>query len=931
MLEVNNLSKNYGKRCIFSGFSYKFPETGFVALIGPSGCGKSTFLNLLSGVDNDYDGTIKFDDVNLKNITRNNLQNFRIQNIGYVFQNFSLLNLDTAFNNVYFPLDTISKDNTRIKKQRVLDSLRLVKMADKMKQCVNKLSGGEKQRVAIARAIINEPKLVLCDEPTGALDEKNGKIVFDLLKEISKTTLVIVATHDVESISKIADKIIELKNNKLVIKDNINLINSDQSLLVKFNQIKIKPRISLKFKIRYAFQKMKAKKFRSLITNFLLSLSLTGVGLSLILSNSVSQKVEDAFETILNGNQVVISQKNENENSFSNSYSASYKNVAKIQEKYSYLLDGIGVNYMVNFEDFFKDNNEFYVEGKSKKLLVDSLSARSINDFKWIASNEGKIYYPFDYDYLDDDQIILGLTYEDMNNLCFGLQIQRNYTSLGHYIYENGLFLYLNVKNDYWQYDDEQILNVVAVCESSTTCIMHTDLLWNEFMFEEMMRFPSDDDETHEYPWEMYKIYYLQTKEDPSVFIDSTLKDPELDMFVFERSNFNYNPTYCKPFSSCDVNKVYVYSADKHQLLCSEIYDFIEKGKCDFYYTSDFGYASYSSNLISGFSKNLFVSNNKESIDKAIDADSQITDSTNITLNLPEDAVQGNYMLSLSGGLRFSTDMSKLIYGREPTNLNEIVVSKGLAEKFDKNTFLLGKSLEIAGEIEEYYDTNEHLNKVYNTAKVIVVGVVDENENYIYHHGSWTISFFRDKLGVSSFLLIPRSAVIEFHSKKDSEDGYNKLKSLIKNYKVTSPIENLKSNIDVTLDYANTILKVFSALSLIISILFLGTVVMLNILESKGDVRLFNLLGIRKNNINSIFIVQSVVQGLISFLVSTFELIFVDLFLSFAINKSLGIPFKFSLNGTPILIILIISLIVPFLITKLMLLLINRKKHSIKC
>ena len=931
MLEVNNLSKNYGKRCIFSGFSYKFPETGFVALIGPSGCGKSTFLNLLSGVDNDYDGTIKFDDVNLKNITRNNLQNFRIQNIGYVFQNFNLLNLDTAFNNVYFPLDTISKDNTRIKKQRVLDSLRLVEMADKMKQCVNKLSGGEKQRVAIARAIINEPKLVLCDEPTGALDEKNGKIVFDLLKEISKTTLVIVATHDVESISKIADKIIELKNNKLIIKDNINLINSDQSLLVKFNQIKIKPRISLKFKIRYAFQKMKAKKFRSLITNFLLSLSLTGVGLSLILSNSVSQKVEDAFETILNGNQVVISQKNENENSFSNSYSASYKNVAKIQEKYSYLLDGIGVNYMVNFEDFFKDNNEFYVEGKSKKLLVDSLSARSINDFKWIAPNEGKIYYPFDYDYLDDDQIILGLTYEDMVNLCFGLQIQRNYTSLGHYIYENGLFLYLNVKNDYWQYDDEQILNVVAVGESSTTCIMHTDLLWNEFMFEVMMRFPSDDDETHEYPWEMYKIYYLQTKEDPSVFIDSTLKDPELDMFVFERSNFNYNPTYCKPFSSCDVNKVYVYSADKHQLLCSEIYDFIEKGKCDFYYTSDFGYASYSSNLISGFSKNLFVSNNKESIDKAIDADSQITDSTNITLNLPEDAVQGNYMLSLSGGLRFSTDMSKLIYGREPTNLNEIVVSKGLAEKFDENTFLLGKSLEIAGEIEEYYDTNEHLNKVYNTAKVIVVGVVDENENYIYHHGSWTISFFRDKLGVSSFLLIPRSAVIEFHSKKDSEDGYNKLKSLIKNYKVTSPIENLKSNIDVTLDYANTILKVFSALSLIISILFLGTVVMLNILESKGDVRLFNLLGIRKNNINSIFIVQSVVQGLISFLVSTFELIFVDLFLSFAINKSLGIPFKFSLNGTPILIILIISLIVPFLITKLMLLLINRKKHSIKC
>lgn len=925
MIEIKKLTKKYGERAIFSNFSTTFAEKGLVAIIGSSGSGKSTLLNLISGLDNDYEGEINVDGTNIKKLTINKACDFRIKTFGYVFQNFNLMNLDTVFNNVYFPLETISNAKPSIKKQRVKDALKLVDIENLKKRRVNKLSGGEKQRTAIARAIINDPKVILCDEPTGALDEKNGQLIFNLLKQISKNTLVLVATHDLDAIKGLADTIIKIEDGKVTILNKKRKNKTKENLIIGTGKIKKNPQVSFFFKVRYSFQKIKAKKYRSLIVNLMLSLSLTGIGLSLIISNSVSSKVEDAFNAILNGNQIVVSQKNEAENTFSNTYSTSFKNVYQIYNKYQNLLDGIGVNYLVNFENFFKDNNEFYIETKGKKIIVDNLSSRNINDFRWIGGDENRVYYPYDYEYLDDDQIILGLSYADMANLCFSLQIQRNFTSLGHFIYENGLLMSLNVSNDYWQYDDEQLLNVVAVCETSSTCLFHTNMLWNESVFEEMMRLPSDDDEAHEFPWEMYKIYYIKTKTNPSEFLNASLYDDNLYDYVFERSSYYYNPSLCKAGNVCDEKRLYIFSVDKKSILGSVVnkYKQINKNYETYYFTSDFGYASYATNLFSGFSKNVFISNDEKLIDLAIDADTQINNETNLSIDLPDKVVQGNYMLSLGNGLRFSTNISKLIYGRKATNLNEIVISKGLAELLDKESLCLGKYLEIAGEIEENYDSDGNVIKTYNRSKVLVVGVTNEQKNYLYHNSNWTISFFRDKLGVSNFLLIPKSLVFEFETKEEAQQALTDLRSIITEYKVESPIDELKGNIDSTLDYAKTILIVFSALASIISMLLIGTVVMLNIIESKNEIYLFHFLGIKRSDINSCFVVQSIVQGLISFVISAIELIFVDIVMSYAIGDALGIGFSFSLNSLPVLVIFLIAIFIPILVSNFMLLILN--------
>lgn len=929
MIKLKNITKTFGERTLFSNFSYDFPDHGIVAIVGESGTGKTTLLNLISGLDFSYKGEAKILNKNLSKFNEKKLADFRLKNIGYVFQNFNLLNLDTVFNNIYLPIDTVSNVKTRIKKQRVLDAISLVGLEGFDKKKVNKLSGGEKQRVAIARAVINNPSIILCDEPTGSLDEKNGQAIFGLLKKISKDKLVIVATHDLEGISKIANVILELKNQEFIVKKLSFANDFEKPLLIGTGKFKHNPRVSFLFKLKHSFNKMKSKKYRSIIINVMLSLSLTGVGLSLIITSSVSTKVNDAFKSILNGNQIVMSLKNENENTFTNSYSASYENVSKIYKKYNYLLDGIGVNYLVNFEDFFKDKNELFICSSPTKIFLNNFSARNINDFKWITEDDESVYYPMPVESIDDDQIVLGITYEEMVNICFQLHIQRNFTSLGHYIYEKGLMVSLSIENSSWEYDDEQIFEVVAVTETNYSRILHTNFLWNEIVFEEMMRLPSDDDDSHYYPWEMFKIYYLQTKEDPSIFIDASFVDEELNDFVFERTNFNYNPSLCKYGDVCKENRIYIYITDKYCVAPSVV----EKIKREvpfinsYYYTSDFGYASYSSNIFSGFSKNVFLSNDEEMIDKAIDADTQLNNETNLLIDLPENVIQGNFINSLSNGLRFSSNPGQLLYGRMPTNLNEIVISEGLAKKLDENTLCFGKYLSFAGEINEFIDEKGRIEKEYNTSKILVVGIADESKNYIYHKPHWTVSFFRDKLGVSSFNLIPRSVVFEFENKEDADKAFEQIKNLAPEYKIINPLEELNSNIYSTLEYANTILICFSILATIISILLLGTVLMLNIIESKDEIQLFKFLGITRNQVNSIFTFQGLVQGFIAFLISAVELIVVDFLISFILGDYLNIGFEFSLNITPIIVIFVMSILIPLIISKVMMFFLARKKE----
>ena len=201
MLELKSITKDYvlsdAKVNALKGISVDFREHEFVAILGPSGCGKTTLLNIVGGLDSYTDGDLVIDGISTKEFFSRDWDTYRNQRIGFVFQNYNLIPHLSVLSNVELAL-TISGVNRKDKRRMSLEALAKVGLSEQVNKKPLQMSGGQMQRVAIARAIVNNPDIILADEPTGALDSQTSVQVMDILKEISNDRLVIVVTHNPE-------------------------------------------------------------------------------------------------------------------------------------------------------------------------------------------------------------------------------------------------------------------------------------------------------------------------------------------------------------------------------------------------------------------------------------------------------------------------------------------------------------------------------------------------------------------------------------------------------------------------------------------------------------------------------------------------------------------------------------------------------------
>ncbi|MCB1605033.1 MAG: ABC transporter ATP-binding protein [Gammaproteobacteria bacterium] len=217
ILQASNINKQFKIENqsieILKNVSFQINQGEFVAIMGKSGSGKSTLLSILAGLDQPDSGSVKLDQLELTNLTENQLAQSRQQDIGFVFQSFYLIPTLTVEENIAFPLQI----NRSFDAKRVDELIEKVGLRDRKKSFPHQLSGGEKQRTAIARALINQPKILFADEPTGNLDEKNAESVLNLLIELQKEfqTSLVVVTHDA-GIANRADRVIEIHDGKIL-------------------------------------------------------------------------------------------------------------------------------------------------------------------------------------------------------------------------------------------------------------------------------------------------------------------------------------------------------------------------------------------------------------------------------------------------------------------------------------------------------------------------------------------------------------------------------------------------------------------------------------------------------------------------------------------------------------------------------------------
>jgi len=214
MLKIKNVGKSYGQFQVLQNIDLEVADGEFLAIMGPSGSGKSTLINILGLLDQDYTGEYLLNDKNYKDTSDNLLSRIRGDQLGFVFQNFKLLTTYNVYENIEVPL-VYSKTEQHNKLERVEDVIEQVGLAGKEKSRPSELSGGQQQRVAIARAIVNHPKLIIADEPTGALDTKTSKEIMDIFTKLNQAgTTIIMVTHD-EEVAQYAMRTVYIRDGRL--------------------------------------------------------------------------------------------------------------------------------------------------------------------------------------------------------------------------------------------------------------------------------------------------------------------------------------------------------------------------------------------------------------------------------------------------------------------------------------------------------------------------------------------------------------------------------------------------------------------------------------------------------------------------------------------------------------------------------------------
>lgn len=219
VLDIKNVSKVYdtaaGKVIALKNISFSVPEGQFVSIVGPSGSGKSTLLNMIGALDKPTRGTVMIDGIEIFSLNDDSIANIRNNKIGFVFQSFNLINRSTVQKNIELP-SIISGMDSDLRKTRSFKILKILGILEKAKHKPSNLSGGQQQRVAIGRALMNNPKIILADEPTGNLDTKTGEDIFQLLQNLSKKSrrTIVMITHN-EVLAKRTDRSIYMKDGVL--------------------------------------------------------------------------------------------------------------------------------------------------------------------------------------------------------------------------------------------------------------------------------------------------------------------------------------------------------------------------------------------------------------------------------------------------------------------------------------------------------------------------------------------------------------------------------------------------------------------------------------------------------------------------------------------------------------------------------------------
>lgn len=368
MLEIKKITKIYQtegfKQTALNKVSVNFRKSEFAAILGPSGSGKTTFLNIIGGLDKYTSGDLIINNVSTKNYSDRQWDSYRNHRVGFVFQSYNLINHQTILKNVELALTLsgISKDQ---RKERAINALKDVGLEKHMNKKPNQLSGGQMQRVAIARALVNNPEIILADEPTGALDSETSVQIMKILKDISKEKLVIMVTHNPDLAKEYASRIINIKDGEIT--SDSNPFDGKDDLKEDETNKTSKTKMSFLTALSLSFNNLMTKKGRTILVSVAGSIGIIGIALILAVSTGFQNYVDSIQEETLTSYPLTIMQESSDITSVLLSMRTGEKKDIKegSVEEAQYItsmLSNISANDLKSFKKYLNDN---YKEVKS--------------------------------------------------------------------------------------------------------------------------------------------------------------------------------------------------------------------------------------------------------------------------------------------------------------------------------------------------------------------------------------------------------------------------------------------------------------------------------------------------------------------------------------------------------------------------------------
>ena len=405
MLELKKITKKYKTgdlvQLALDNISLKFRESEFVSILGASGSGKTTLLNIIGGLDQYTTGDLIINEKSTKKFKNRDWDTYRNHKVGFVFQSYNLIPHQTALANVELAL-TLSGVSKEERRKRAKKALIDVGLKDHMHKKPNQMSGGQMQRIAIARALVNDPDILLADEPTGALDSKTSLQIMEILSNISKDRLVIMVTHNPELALKYSNRIIKLSDGKVIDDSNPVTNNDNQKLETHKNK---KTSMSFLTALSLSFNNLLTKKGRTILTSFAGSIGIIGIALILSISTGVRNYIDKVEKETLSSYPIIIEEKS--------------------VDTTSLLSSLMGINKKTEH-----DKNKIYTNTIMKDMIntmTNEIQTNNLEEFKnYIESSNMK-------DYTTDIQYIYNLDLQIYKNDSNIIQVNPNkiYDSMG--------------------------------------------------------------------------------------------------------------------------------------------------------------------------------------------------------------------------------------------------------------------------------------------------------------------------------------------------------------------------------------------------------------------------------------------------------------------------------------------------------------------